>query len=168
MSGRLQVITIEKSLPRERLDIFLRSQFPAVSRGALHRLIEEGHIKVDGQKVKPTHAPRAGETISVEWPEARPAQAQPEEMGLDILFEDDDLLVVNKPPGLVVHPAAGHEEHTLVNALLHHCEGRLSGIGGGGPPGTRHPPQQGPRGALSGGPTDGTPQAHPRQIDAEK
>jgi len=168
MSGRLQVITVEKSLPRERLDIFLRSQFPAVSRGALHRLIEEGHIKVDGQKVKPTHAPRAGESISVDWPEARPAQAQPEEMGLDILFEDDDLLVLNKPPGLVVHPAAGHEEHTLVNALLHHCEGRLSGIGGVARPGIVHRLDKDTSGCLVVAKNDATHQALAGQFAERK
>ena len=138
LSGRTQTILIEKSLPRERLDTFLRSQFPAVSRGAIQRLIEEGHIKVNGEKVKPTHAPRAGQKVSVHWPEARPAQAQPEDMDLDILFEDDDLLVLNKSSGVVVHPAAGHEEHTLVNALLHHCQGQLSGIGGVARPGIVH------------------------------
>jgi 23S rRNA pseudouridine1911/1915/1917 synthase len=74
----------------------------------------------------------------VHWPEARAAEAQPEEMALDVLFEDETLLVLNKPPGLVVHPAAGHEEHTLVNALLHHCEGQLSGIGGVARPGIVH------------------------------
>ena len=72
------------------------------------------------------------------WPEARPAEAQPEAMPLDILYEDEALLVLNKPPGLVVHPAAGHEEHTLVNALLHHCAGQLSGIGGVARPGIVH------------------------------
>ncbi len=138
MSSRNESIIVERSLPSGRLDVFLRDQFPAVSRGALQRLIEEGHIKVDGQKVKPTHHPRAGEQIDVHWPEARPAEAQPEEIPLDILFEDDDLLVLNKPPGLVVHPAAGHEEHTLVNALLHHCAGKLSGIGGVARPGIVH------------------------------
>src|SRR5213075_672577 len=138
MSARTEIIRVEKSLPRERLDSFLRTQFPVVSRGAIQRLIEEGHILVNGQKVKPTHAPRAGEAISVHWPEARPAQAQPEEMALDILFEDADLLVLNKAPGLVVHPAAGHDEHTLVNALLHHCAGQLSGIGGVARPGIVH------------------------------
>ena len=70
--------------------------------------------------------------------EARPAQAQPEQMPLSILFEDADLLVLNKPAGLVVHPAAGHPEHTLVNALLHHCAGNLSGIGGVARPGIVH------------------------------
>src|SRR5215471_17814299 len=117
-----QSVTIEKSLPSSRLDTYLRSKFPEVSRGAIQRLIEQGHIRVNGRTVKPTHSPRAGEQVQVEWPEARPAQALPEEMPLDILYEDSELLVLNKPPGLVVHPAAGHEEHTLVNALLHHCQ----------------------------------------------
>jgi 23S rRNA pseudouridine1911/1915/1917 synthase len=108
------------------------------SRGALQRMIEEGDIRVNGQLVKSTHHPRAGEVISVTWPEAKPAEAQPEEIPLHILYEDDDLLVVNKQPGLVVHPAAGNEKHTLVNALLHHCQGQLSGIGGVARPGIVH------------------------------
>jgi 23S rRNA pseudouridine1911/1915/1917 synthase len=138
MSSRTEVLTIEHSLPSERLDTFLRGKFPAVSRGAIQRLIEQGHIKVNGRIVKPTHTPRAGEQVEVHWPEARPAEAQPEQMALDVLFEDEALLVLNKPPGLVVHPAAGHEEHTLVNALLHHCAGQLSGIGGVARPGIVH------------------------------
>ena len=137
-SPRTETFVIEQSLPSERLDTFLRGRFPAVSRGAIQRLIEEGHILVNGRTVKPTHAPRAGEEIRVHWPEARPAEAQPEEIPLDILFEDAALLVLNKPAGLVVHPAAGHEEHTLVNALLHHCAGELSGIGGVARPGIVH------------------------------
>ena len=136
--SRTEIITVEVSRPLERLDAFLRTIFPMVSRGAIQRLIEEGHIRVDGRQVKPTHHPRAGEQIEVHWPEARPAEAQPEEMPLEILFEDVDLLVLNKPAGLVVHPAAGHEEHTLVNALLHHCAGELSGIGGVARPGIVH------------------------------
>ena len=138
MAGRTETIIVEKSLPNERLDTFLRSQFPAVSRGTIQRLIEEGHIQVNSRKVKPTHRPRAGERVPVYWPEARPSEAQPEEIPLEILYEDDALLVLNKPPGLVVHPAAGHEEHTLVNALLHHCRGQLSGIGGVARPGIVH------------------------------
>ena len=137
-AARTEVFTIEKTLPSQRLDSWLRARFPAVSRGALQRLIHEGHIRVNGRKVKPTHTPRAREQVEVHWPEARPAQAQPEEMALEILYEDDALLVLNKPPGLVVHPAAGHEEHTLVNALLHHCAGELSGIGGVARPGIVH------------------------------
>jgi 23S rRNA pseudouridine1911/1915/1917 synthase len=138
MSSRTELLTIEKSLPSERLDSFLRDKFPTVSRGAIQRLIEEGHIRVNGRPVKPTHAPRAGEQVEVHWPEASPSRAQPEEMPLDILYEDDCLLVLNKQPGLVVHPAAGNEEHTLVNALLHHCAGKLSGIGGVARPGIVH------------------------------
>lgn len=138
MPERSEVLVIEKSLPAERLDQFLRGKFPAVSRGAIQRLIEEGHIRVDGRQVKPTHAPHAGERVEVHWPEARPAEAQPEEIPLEVLYEDKALLVVNKPAGLVVHPAAGHEEHTLVNALLHHCAGQLSGIGGVARPGIVH------------------------------
>jgi len=138
MPHRTEVLIVEHSLPAERLDTYLRGMFPVVSRGMIQRLIEEGYILVNGQKVKPTHAPRRGEQVEVHWPEARPAAAQPEEMALDILYEDDALLVLNKPPHLVVHPAAGHEEHTLVNALLHHCAGQLSGIGGVARPGIVH------------------------------
>jgi 23S rRNA pseudouridine1911/1915/1917 synthase len=137
-SSRTELINVEVSRPLERLDLFLRERFPAVSRGAIQRLIEEGHIRVNGRVVKPTHRPQAGEQIEVHWPEARPAEARPEAMPLEILYEDKDLVVLNKPPGLVVHPAAGHEEHTLVNALLHHCGGELSGIGGVARPGIVH------------------------------
>lgn len=135
---RTEVFIIERTLPSERLDTFLRTRFPATSRGAIQRLLEEGHIRVNGHTVKPTHTPRAGEEVRVEWPEARPAEAQPEQIPLEVLFEDDALLVLNKPAGLVVHPATGHEEHTLVNALLHHCAGQLSGIGGIARPGIVH------------------------------
>jgi 23S rRNA pseudouridine1911/1915/1917 synthase len=138
MPARTEHFTVEKSLPAGRLDTFLREKFPVASRVALQRLIEQGHIRVNGRMVKPMHSPHAGEQIEIHWPEAKPARAQPEEIPLDILFEDKSLLVVNKPAGLVVHPAAGHEEHTLVNALLHHCQGSLSGIGGVARPGIVH------------------------------
>src|SRR5216117_1797675 len=132
------ILIVEKTLPHERLDTFLRSQFPTISRGAIQRLMEQGDIRVDGKPVKATHHPRAGEKIEIHWPAARPATAQPQELPLDILFEDADLLVLNKPPGMVVHPSAGHEASTLVNALLHHCSGQLSGIGGVARPGIVH------------------------------
>lgn len=133
-----ETLTLDRSFPGERLDAWLRQQYPAMSRGAIQRLIEEGHITVNGAPTKPTHCPRTGDVVRIEWPEARPAEAQPEDIPLDILYEDDALLVLNKPPGLVVHPAAGNEEHTLVNALLHHCAGRLSGVGGVARPGIVH------------------------------
>src|SRR6185295_3876175 len=138
MSARTESLTIERTLPSERLDTYLRGKFPAVSRGAIQRLIEEGHILVDGQMVKPTHTPRAGEHVQVHWPEANVPDAHPEKIPLDILFEDEALLVLNKAAGLVVHPASGHERHTLVNGLLHHCAGQLSGIGGVARPGIVH------------------------------
>ncbi|MBM3833317.1 MAG: RluA family pseudouridine synthase [Verrucomicrobia bacterium] len=138
MASRNETIIVEQSLPNVRLDTFLREQFPAVSRGNIQRLIEQGEIKVNGRPVKPTHNPRQGERIDVHWPEPKSAIAAPEAIPLDILFEDADLVVVNKTPGLVVHPAAGHDDHTLVNALLHHCRGQLSGIGGVARPGIVH------------------------------
>jgi len=156
MPSRTEMLTVEKSLPGGRLDVFLRTKFPAASRGALQRLIEQGHVRVNGQTTKPTHSPRAGEEIEIHWPEARPAEAQPEAMPLDILFEDQSLLVLNKPAGLVVHPAAGHEEHTLVNALLHHCAGELSGIGGVARPGIVHRLDKETSGCLVVAKNDGT------------
>src|SRR5512138_1911901 len=108
MEARSEIITVERSMPSGRLDTWLRGKFPAVSRGAFQRLTEQGHILVNGRPVKATHSPRAGDQVQVTWPEARPAEAQPEEIPLDVLFEDEVLLVLNKPPGLVVHPAAGH------------------------------------------------------------
>ncbi len=135
---RTDTLTIDRSYPNERLDAFLRRHFPTLSRGAIQRLIAEGYITVNAQPTKPTHTPRAGEVVRLEFPEAKPAAAQPEDIPLDILYEDAALLVLNKPPGLVVHPAAGNENHTLVNALLHHCRGELSGIGGVARPGIVH------------------------------
>jgi 23S rRNA pseudouridine1911/1915/1917 synthase len=133
-----QTIAIEHSLPLERLDKFLSAKIPDLSRGAIQRLLGEGHILVDGIVVKPTHRPRKGEVITINIPEATPAAANAEAIALDILYEDDDLLVINKPAGMVVHPGAGQREHTLVNALLHHCGATLSGIGGVARPGIVH------------------------------
>lgn len=138
VSSRTEKFVIEKSLRDERLDCFLRERFPAVSRGALQRLIEQGHIRVNGRIVKATYSPHAGDEVDVHWPEPKSSEARPEDIPLDILFEDKSLLVLNKRAGVVVHPAAGHEEHTLVNALLHHCQGSLSGIGGVARPGIVH------------------------------
>src|SRR6266581_8253958 len=166
MASRTDKIIIERTLPSERLDSYLRTKFPVVSRGTIKRLIEEGHIRVNGQKVKPTHTPRAGEEVQVHWPEARPAQAEPEEIPLDILYEDECLLVLNKPPGLVVHPAAGNEEHTLVNALLHHCKGELSGIGGVARPGIVHRLDKETSGCLVVAKNDATHQALAEQFAA--
>jgi 23S rRNA pseudouridine1911/1915/1917 synthase len=131
-------LVIEASHPGERLDRWLHARFPQTSRGTVQRLITGGHLEVDGRRVKPTHVPRAGETITIRWPAPTPAEAQPEARPLEVLFEDDCLLVINKPPDWAVHPSAGHASGTVVNALLHHCAGRLSGIGGVARPGIVH------------------------------
>lgn len=138
MSDRTDSITVETSLPGERLDAFLRTQFPAVSRGTLQKLIDTGDIKVNNREVKPTYSPKSGDVINIHWPEPKKLEIVAEEIPLNILYEDSDLIVINKPPDLVVHPGAGNYEHTLVNALLHHCHGQLSGIAGYARPGIVH------------------------------
>ncbi len=129
---------VEVSRLNTRLDAFLRERLGDVSRGAIQRLIEGGFVRVNGRHAKLTQAPRAGDRIEVCWPETRPAEAIPEAIPLEVLFEDEHLLVLNKPAGRVVHPSAGHDEGTLVHALLHHCSGQLSGIGGVARPGIVH------------------------------
>ena len=138
MDNLLDSIVVEQSLPLERLDVFLKSRLPQVSRGVLQSLIEDGDILVNDKHVKPTYSPRAGDVVKISWPEPEPCRALPEPMKLDILFEDNQIVVLNKPAGLVVHPAAGHHGGTLVNGLLHHCQGQLSGIGGVARPGIVH------------------------------
>jgi len=133
-----QTLEVERSEPGTRLDVFIRGRLPEVSRGTIQRLIESGYIRVNGRHARLTQSPCAGDRIEVRWPEPEPAEARPQDIPLEVLYEDDDLLVLNKPAGLVVHPAAGHADGTLVNALLHHCAGRLSGIGGVARPGIVH------------------------------
>ena len=137
-AARTETLTVETSLPRGRLDIFLHQQFPCVSRNTLQRLIREARIRVDGEAVKSTHHPAAGEVVTIEWPPPKSSEVVAREIPLEILYEDEVLLVLVKAAGMVVHPAAGNEDHTLVNALLHHCAGRLSGIGGVARPGIVH------------------------------
>ena len=136
--ARAETFAVEQARYQERLDALLHGRYPMVSRAHLQRLISQGAIRVNGRMVKPAHRPRPGERIDVQWPPPVSAEAKPESIPLLVLHEDADLLVINKPPGLVVHPAAGHAEHTLVNALLHHCAGELSGIGGVARPGIVH------------------------------
>jgi 23S rRNA pseudouridine1911/1915/1917 synthase len=137
-----------------RLDQFLRAQLPDHSRAFLQKLIEQGDVLVNGKASKASYKVRADDKVSVQIPPARPLEAWPEEIPLEILFEDDDLIVVNKPAGLVVHPAAGNQEHTLVNALLHHCRGRLAGIGGVERPGIVHRLDKGTSGCIVVAKTD--------------
>jgi 23S rRNA pseudouridine1911/1915/1917 synthase len=142
-----------------RLDQFLRRELPERSRAFLQKLIEQGDVRVNGRAAKASYKVRAGDKIGVEIPPPRPLDAQPEAIPLDVLFEDDDLIVVNKPAGLVVHPAAGNREHTLVNALLHHCRGRLAGIGGVERPGIVHRLDKGTSGCIVVAKNDSTHQS---------
>jgi len=118
MPSRAENFIVEYSLPGERLDTFLREKFPAASRGAMQRLIEQGCVRVNGKIVKPTHTPRAGEAIEIVWPEARPAEAQPEDIPLEILFEDESLLVVNKLQGTMKVCAILPPFHSAARPML--------------------------------------------------
>ena len=122
----------------ERLDSFLSEAVPDLSRAAAARLIEEGHVLVDGRPASKSLRLTGCERVSVTLPEPETVDAVPQDIPLDVVYEDDDVIVVNKPSGLVVHPAPGHPDGTLVNALLYHCAGSLSGVGGALRPGIVH------------------------------
>ena len=122
-----------------RLDRALAVAIPTLSRERLKALVSAGAVEVDGRQERdPARKMKGGEAVLVLVPEARPSETVGQDIPIDIVFEDEHLLVVDKPAGLVVHPAAGNLDGTLVNALLHHCAGRLSGIGGVARPGIVH------------------------------
>ena len=122
----------------ERLDLVLGQQLPGLSRSAAQKLMDNGLVTCGGRAVKKNTRVSAGDLISVSLPEPEPAEARPENIPLDVVWEDGDIIVVNKPRGMVVHPAPGHTDGTLVNALLYHCGAELSGIGGVIRPGIVH------------------------------
>lgn len=121
-----------------RLDAFLSVHMPQQSRSILQKWMEQELVLVNDATAPKNRKLRCGDQITVMVPEPEPAVAQPENIPLEIVFEDAELLVVNKPKGMVVHPAPGNPDHTLVNALLYHCQGQLSGIGGVLRPGIVH------------------------------
>lgn len=129
-------LTVEES--GARIDAALAQLVPSLSRSAAQRLLSQGAVLLNGQVAEKSARVSAGDTLELTLPEVKPATAQPEDIPLDVVYEDDDVIVINKPKGLVVHPAAGHWDGTLVNALLHHCAGSLSGIGGELRPGIVH------------------------------
>lgn len=131
----------------ERLDRYLAGAMPGLSRSQAQRLIEGGRVQVAGRQAKANLALKDGDQVSVELPSPVPTSAQPEDIPVPVLYEDTDLLVVNKPAGMVVHPAAGHSSGTLVNALLHHVDD-LSGIGGELRPGIVHRLDKGTSGVM--------------------
>ena len=121
-----------------RLDAWLAGQCPTLSRSALQNLIEQGLVTCGGAPVNKKDKVEPGKVYAIDLPDPQPIEARPQNIPLDIVYEDDDLLVVNKPKGMVVHPAPGNPDGTLVNALLYHCAGQLSGIGGAIRPGIVH------------------------------
>lgn len=133
-------VTITFGESPKRVDVFLANRDPTLSRSALQRLISDGRITINGQIVRPSQKIRPGDRIELDVPRAEPLALEPEAIPFEVLYEDDVLLVLNKPVGLVVHPAPGHWTGTLVNALLHHFShsGELSTIGGKERPGLVH------------------------------
>jgi len=152
---------------RERLDRYLSQHLPDLSRSRIQQLIEQGNVQVNGEFCTSKKATvKPGDRISLQIPDAQPLDLQPEDIPLDILYEDDSLLILNKPAGLVVHPAPGHPEGTLVNALLAHCP-NLPGIGGVQRPGIVHRLDKDTTGAIAIAKTDQAQQHLQAQLKAK-
>jgi 23S rRNA pseudouridine1911/1915/1917 synthase len=143
----IHTLTVPEDSDGVRLDRFLASVLADRSRSQIQRLIKEGHIQVAGRAAKSNQPVKRGQAISVDVPEPIDAAPAPEALPLPILYQDADLIVVDKPAGMVVHPAAGHDSGTLVNALLHHVDD-LSGIGGEKRPGIVHRLDRGTSGVM--------------------
>ncbi len=149
----------------QRLDQFLAARLHNLSRSSIQRLIKDAMVFVDDQPAKSKLKLAAGNIVLIKVPPPPPPTVvQPQAIPLEILYEDEDLLVVNKAPGIVVHPAAGNSDGTLVNALLHHCRGRLSGLGGAQRPGIVHRLDKDTSGCLVAAKTDLAHQEISRQF----
>jgi 23S rRNA pseudouridine1911/1915/1917 synthase len=154
-----------------RLDVFLTSVLGGHSRSSIQRLIKDGHVQVDGRAAKANQPMKTGQSVLVELPEPVDATPQAEALPLPIVYQDSDLIVVDKPSGMVVHPAAGHSSGTLVNALLHHVDD-LSGIGGEKRPGIVHRLDRGTSGLMVVAKNDAaheelSRQFHDREVEKE-
>ncbi len=132
------IFTVDDTQAGERIDKFLCANITTLTRSAVQKVIDSGTVTVGGIAVTKNYKVRAGDKIAVQMPQNRELDVEPQNIPLDIRYEDDDLLVVNKPKGMVVHPAPGNPDGTLVNALLYHCKGSLSGINGVIRPGIVH------------------------------
>lgn len=164
--GSLQFI-VPADKKKQRLDVFLAARLPSVTRAKLKRLVDDAKVLVNGAPTKAGHAVRPGEVIDVYFPAPEPSDLQPEDIPLDILYEDSALLVVNKPPGMVVHPAYGNMSGTLVNALLAHSNS-LSDVGGPKRPGLVHRLDKDTSGLLVVAKDDITHVALARQLSLRK
>ena len=147
-----------------RIDVFLADAMENLSRSGVQKLIEEGHITLNGGRTKANYKLRERDIIDVEVPEVKEVEILPEDIPLDILYEDADVIVVNKPQGMVVHPAPGHTSGTLVNALMFHCGDELSGINGEKRPGIVHRIDKDTSGLLVVAKTDAAHQALTEQM----
>lgn len=134
----MDIYTAEKYDVNKRIDHYINEELEEISRSAIQKLIEKGNITVNGKSVNKNYKLRIGDTVEVEIPEPEGINIEAENIPLEILYEDNDLIVVNKPQDMVVHPAPGHYTGTLVNALMYHCGGELSGINGVMRPGIVH------------------------------
>lgn len=132
----MKEIFVEEGM--ERLDKYIAQKQESLSRVMIQKLIEEGNILVNGEKSKPSYNVQEGDKITIQIPEVKATDLKAQEIPLDIIYEDDDIIVVNKAKGMVVHPAVGNPDGTLVNAIMAHCKGNLSGIGGELRPGIVH------------------------------
>ncbi|MCG0276961.1 MAG: RluA family pseudouridine synthase [Thermanaeromonas sp.] len=166
MTGRFSV-EVRPEEAGKRLDVWLTEKLPGISRSRIQELIEQGLILVEGNTAKASHKVRPGQKIWGEVPPRPSLKARPEPIPLDIVYEDEDLVVVNKPQGMVVHPAPGNESGTLVNALLYHCGG-LSGMGGAIRPGIVHRLDKDTSGLLVAAKNDFAHRSLAAQIKARK
>lgn len=148
MTERIELTAAGEGLPM-RIDRYLSEQLPDFSRSYLQKLLKEQSVTVQEKAVKANYKVQEGDHIVLEIPEEQELTAEPENIPLEILYEDDDVLIVNKPKGMVVHPAAGHNTGTLVNAVLYHCRDQLSGINGVLRPGIVHRIDMDTTGALA-------------------
>ena len=155
---------VEQETAGQRIDRFLSGEDTGLSRSALQALVSDGHVQCNGKTVAKSLKLKAGDTVLLEIPDAKPIEAVPQEIPLDIVYEDAHLLVVNKPKGMVVHPAPGNPDRTMVNALLYHCAGRLSGVGGAIRPGIVHRIDKDTSGLLVVAKNDATHQALTEQM----
>lgn len=155
---------VEQETAGQRIDRFLSGEDTGLSRSALQALVADGHVLCNGRLVAKSLKLKTGDTIVLEIPDAKPIEAVPQDIPLEIVYEDEHLLVVNKPKGMVVHPAPGNPDGTMVNALLWHCAGRLSGIGGAIRPGIVHRIDKDTSGLLVVAKTDAAHQALTEQM----
>ena len=163
--------TVDPESAGLRLDVYLAGLLPQHSRSQLQRLVKDGRATLGGRAAKPNSALKTGDVVAIEIPDAAPARPVPQDIHLHVLYQDADLIVVDKPAGMVVHPAAGHDQDTLVNALLFHAD-NLSGVGGEQRPGIVHRLDRGTSGLMVAAKNDAahrelTRQFHDREVEKE-